>query len=106
MNKKITSKPMGSLASNILNNDNASNIQRKLAGSVLSQRNPSNQTGSDMEHIAAKVLSSNKYSDNTKSLAASFRQDAKSRRRHKAGSRRSRQELSKHRGPLPPSTTP
>lgn len=70
MNHKVTSKSMGRTAANILNNDSSSNIQRQLAGSVLSQRNPHNQTGANMEDIAAKVLNSDKYSSETKSLAA------------------------------------
>ncbi|OPX41884.1 hypothetical protein CLHUN_42490 [Ruminiclostridium hungatei] len=72
MNHKVTSKSMGSKAANILNNHNSSNIQRQLAGSVLSQRNPNNQTGAGMEDIASRVLNSDKYSSETKSLAASL----------------------------------
>jgi hypothetical protein len=71
MNNKVTSKNIGTLASNVLKNDNSSNIQKSLAASALSQMNPNNQTGSKMEDVAAKALSSNKYNDTTKSLAAS-----------------------------------
>lgn len=39
--------------------------------SVLSQRSASKQTGAAMEDIASRVLQSNKYSDETKSFAAS-----------------------------------
>ncbi len=49
----------------------ASQIQKKLAGSALSQSDPNKQTGSEMEEIATQVLQSNKYSDTTKSLAGS-----------------------------------
>lgn len=72
MNKKQSSKKMASTAAKILNDDNASKIQRSLAGGVLSQRDPRKQTGADMETKASKVLSSEKYADTTKSLAASL----------------------------------
>lgn len=54
------------------NDKKASKIQRSLAGGVLSQRNPNKQTGATMEDVASKVLKSEKYSDQTKSLAASL----------------------------------
>lgn len=55
-----------------MNNKNSSNIQKSLAGGVLSQRDPMKQTGTKMEDKASQVLQSNKYSDITKSLAASL----------------------------------
>lgn len=55
-----------------MNNKNSSNIQKSLAGGVLSQRDPVKQTGAKMEDKASQVLQSNKYSDITKSLAASL----------------------------------
>jgi len=72
MNNKKTSKPIASLASEILRDPNSSAIQKTLAGSALSQVNKGNQTGSDMENIASKVLDSNKYNEQTKSLAGSI----------------------------------
>lgn len=72
MNKKRSNSSLASEAAKILNNQNASNIQRSLAGGVLSQRAPSKQTGTSMEDKASKVLQSDKYSDATKSLAASL----------------------------------
>lgn len=72
MNKKTSSSSLSSEAAKILNDQNASNIQRSLAGGVLSQRDPSKQTGAAMEDKASKVLQSDKYSDTTKSLAASL----------------------------------
>ena len=72
MNSKQSSRQMASTAAKILNDNNASKIQRSLAGGVLSQRDASKQTGAKMETKAAKVLSSEKYSDTTKSLAASL----------------------------------
>lgn len=55
-----------------MNNKNSSNIQKSLAGGVLSQCDPMKQTGTKMEDKASQVLQSNKYSDITKSLAASL----------------------------------
>lgn len=70
-NIKKSSKKLSSNAASILNDSNASSIQKKLAGSVLSQARTSNQTSGDMESIASNVLKSDKYNDKTKSLAAS-----------------------------------
>jgi len=71
MNNKKTSPDMASIAAQVLHSPNASGVQQKLAGSVLSQANASHQTGAMMEDIASKVLASPKYSDTTKSLAGS-----------------------------------
>lgn len=71
MNKKSTSPGVASLAARTLADENASAIARRLAGSVLSQTGTANQTGADMETTASNVLSSPKYSDDTKTLAAS-----------------------------------
>lgn len=46
-------------------------MQKSLAASVLSQTDPLKQTGAHMEDIASRVLQSEKYSDKTKSFAAS-----------------------------------
>lgn len=70
-NKKVSSKEMAKIAAQILNDDNASKIAKKLAGSVLSQTNPDHQTSKEIEKIASDVMKSEKYSDETKSLAAS-----------------------------------
>lgn len=72
MNKKVTSKHIGSLASKTLTDSNSSKIAKELAGSALSQMNKGNQTGSCMEDKASRVLQSNKYSEATKSLAGSI----------------------------------
>lgn len=71
MNYKSTTNKMATSAAKILNNSHSSNIQRKLAGSVLSQANTEKQSGSYMEDLASKVLSSQKYNQTTKSLAGS-----------------------------------
>jgi len=70
-NKKQSSNELGSMASEILQDPNSSEIAKKLAASTLSQTNSSKQTGSEMETIASDVLKSNKYSDITKALAGS-----------------------------------
>ena len=62
---------MASKAAKALGDKNASKIQKSLAASVLSQRSSSKQTGAAMEEVASRVLQSNKYSDETKSFAAS-----------------------------------
>ena len=68
MNKKVSSKKLASFASGILR----SNIQKSLTASVLSQHNKNKMTGGNMEAKASLVLNSDKYSDTTKSLAASL----------------------------------
>lgn len=45
----------------------SSQIQKTLAGSVMSQAGTSHQTGVQMESIASGVLQSDKYNDVTKS---------------------------------------
>ena len=70
-NTKETSTRIASLAAKILQNGKASQIQKSLAGSALSQSGSSKQTGATMETKAAKVLSSGKYAEETKELAAS-----------------------------------
>lgn len=71
MNSKQTSQKMATTASNILRNNNSSNIQKGLAASALSQANSNKQTGAAMETKASNVLKSDKYNEVTKSLAAS-----------------------------------
>jgi len=69
MNKNKTSKKLAKQASDVLRNPNSSTIQKKLAGSALSQFSTKNQTGTNMESVASDVLKSTKYNDLTKSLA-------------------------------------
>lgn len=80
MNPKSTSTKMSTIASKVLKSPQASEIQKTLAGSVLSQVNKGNQTGSKMENVASKVLKSNKYNDLTKSLAGSVLSQANKKR--------------------------
>lgn len=70
-NKKVSSPKIAAKAAQILSNKNSSSIQKRLAGSALSQANKGNQTGAQMETVASNVLRSSKYSKATKSLAAS-----------------------------------
>jgi hypothetical protein len=62
-NDKTSSKEITELAAQILGDKNASEIAKKLAGSVLSQFNSGKQTGREMEELAAKVLQSPEYRD-------------------------------------------
>lgn len=71
MNRKITSPSVASDAARILSDPDASATARRLAGSALSQREGSRQTGSEIEDLASRVLDSAKYSPETKSIAGS-----------------------------------
>lgn len=71
-NSKTTSASIASKASAILRDANASDIQKSLAASALSQRDGAKQTGAAMETKASHVLSSTKYAADTKQLAASL----------------------------------
>lgn len=68
---KQTSKAMASTAAKVMGDKHSSDIQRKLAGSVLSQTGNKKTTSENMETVASQVLQSDKYSDLTKGLAAS-----------------------------------
>jgi len=70
-NSKQSSKSLASKAASTLNDPSASNIQKSLAASVLSQSSTGNQTGSKIETKASEVMKSSKYSSDTKSFAAS-----------------------------------
>jgi len=74
---KKTSSDVGSLASSVLRDPNASKIKKQLAGSALAQTGTSKDTGTDMETKAAKVLESDKYSEETKALAGSVLSQSK-----------------------------
>ncbi|MGK0467244.1 MAG: hypothetical protein ACJAX4_002538 [Clostridium sp.] len=71
MNKKETGKIISSRSSKTLNSPSSSAIQKKLAGSALSQSSTKKQTSKSMETTASKVLKSPKYNSDTKTLAAS-----------------------------------
>ena len=67
-NSKQTSSKV---ASQTLNNSNASGIQKSLAGSALSQKGSSNQTSGAMKHKASAALNNPRSSELTKEHAAS-----------------------------------
>lgn len=68
---KRSSKTVASLAGKVLTNQSSSEIQKKLAASVISQSGTSKTTGTNLETIASKVLQSDKYNETTKTLAGS-----------------------------------
>jgi hypothetical protein len=70
-NTKKTSPNLGTEASAVLRDPNASKIAKSLAGSALAQTGTGKQTGAELEDKAAQVLDSDKYSDKTKSMAGS-----------------------------------
>jgi len=70
-NSKQTSRRVATLASETLQDKQASQIAKSLAASALAQRDGTRQTGAEMENIASRVLRSDKYAEATKELAAS-----------------------------------
>lgn len=70
-NNKQTSRRVATLASETLQDKQASQVAKSLAASALAQRGGARQTGAEMENIASKVLRSDKYAEATKELAAS-----------------------------------
>lgn len=79
-NIKQTSNKVSSLASSILRDSHSSAIAKKLAGSALAQVGTDKESGKDMEQLASKVLSSEKYSEKTLTLAASVLAQANKKR--------------------------
>lgn len=71
-NTKQTSTEVAALAAKTLTDPNASAIARSLAGSVVAQAHTGKQTGAHMETVASSVLRSEKYSPETKAMAASL----------------------------------
>ena len=68
MNSKRSSSTLASQDAKALSSKETSATQKSLAASVLSQRNPHNQTGAAMEDKASQVLQSSKYSADRKSV--------------------------------------
>jgi hypothetical protein len=66
-----------------LHDPKASAIAKSLAASALSQTHTKNQTGAQMEHKASLVLHSDKYSKDTRTLAASVVAQANKERKAK-----------------------
>lgn len=71
MNKKQTGKSISTKASKTLTSNKSSAIQKKLAGSALSQSSTKKQTSKEMETVASKALKSKKSNSLTKELAGS-----------------------------------
>lgn len=80
MNNKKTSSSVASIAARALRKNDTSKIQRRLAGSALSQMQQDHQTGKQIETAAAKVLRSPRYSKETKQLAGSVLAQSNSNR--------------------------
>jgi hypothetical protein len=80
MNYKHTTHPLASLAARTLQDPNASEVAKSLAGSTLSQVDRQKETGKIMETLASNVLKSPKYSTATKELAGSVLSQSDKRR--------------------------
>ena len=70
-NNKITSNKVASLAAQVLNDKQASQVSKQLAGSALSQKNKGNETSEKIEKIASKILDNPSSSALSKQLAGS-----------------------------------
>lgn len=79
-NTKQSSTSVTHIAAQILKDPNASAIQKRLAGSVLSQSYTQKETGADMEAIASQALRNPNSSDITKTLAGSVVSQANKKR--------------------------
>lgn len=77
---KQTSPSIASLASQLLADPNSSEIAKKLAGSALSQVDPTKQTGAELETLASKALQDGRVSETTQALAASILAQANKQR--------------------------
>lgn len=72
INKKQSSPKLATQAAKVLQNENSSEIKKKLAASVVAQTNTGKQTGAKLETVASDVMKSSKYSEETKRFAASL----------------------------------
>lgn len=70
-NTKQTSKKVASIAAKILHSKDATDTEKKLAASALSQSSSNKQTGAELEDLASAVLHSPESSEDTKILAGS-----------------------------------
>lgn len=68
---KQTSAPAASKAARVLNDPNASQREKKLAGSVLVQVKAGAETSPEMAELAAKIVGNPNASDRARSLAGS-----------------------------------
>lgn len=79
-NTKQSSEKVAKLASDTLRDPGASAIAKSLAASALAQASSGKQTSAAMEAKAGRVLQSEKYSEETKSLAGSVVSQANKKR--------------------------
>ncbi|KQP12042.1 hypothetical protein [Pseudorhodoferax sp. Leaf265] len=70
-NTKQTSARVATVAGRTLQNDNASAVQRSLAGSALRQAGTTAQTGARTEDRASRALDNPRSSPVTRTLAGS-----------------------------------
>lgn len=70
-NQRKSSHKEASLASKTLQSASASDREKKLAASVLSQARPKAETSKEMADYAARVLENPKASETAQSLAGS-----------------------------------
>lgn len=70
-NPKQTSDQVASLAAAKLRDEEASQIQKQLAGSALSQAHTGNAPSPEIEAVAAKALRNPRSAEDTRILAAS-----------------------------------
>jgi hypothetical protein len=71
-NQKQSSAKVAQLASETLRDPHASAIAKSFAASALAQAHTGKQTGAEMEAKAGRALQSEKYSEETKTLAGSL----------------------------------
>lgn len=71
-NPKKSSAKVAKLASETLRDPHASAIAKSFAASALAQARTGKQTGAEMEAKAGRALQSEKYSEETKTLAGSL----------------------------------
>ncbi|CCG87723.1 hypothetical protein [Erwinia piriflorinigrans] len=80
-NSKKTSGSLASVAAKTLHDPNASDLQKALAGSALSQSGSANQTSGAMEHKASAALHDPNSDELTKKLAGSVLSQANKERK-------------------------
>lgn len=70
---RMTSEKMAHLAAEIMRDPNASELEKSLAGSVLSQADPGREASPEIQDLAGQVMShSHDFSKHAVSLAASI----------------------------------
>ena len=80
-NDATSSKSLAELAAQVLQDPQASKIQKSLATSALSQRDASCETAAEAERRAAMVLRGKRYAEVTRRLAVLVMANAKTKAR-------------------------